>query len=49
MIEINRSLYMDERDGSKLPEFPQIRDILTGMIKGLMASRSFEVTASPSP
>ena len=31
MIEINRSLYMDESTGQKLPGFPKVRDMIQGL------------------
>ena len=36
MIEINRSLYMDEVSGGRLPEFLDFKNVLLGVVRNLM-------------
>ena len=39
MLEVNRKLYMNEAEGSKLPEFSQIRAFVQSIVKDLLKSK----------
>jgi N-formylglutamate deformylase len=40
MVELNRSLYMNEENGEKLPSFSELRDLIHGFIACLESDKS---------